>query len=155
MNWSALGAVGELVGGLAVIVSLLYLSVQLRQTKLSLRANIKQAAAALALNSVESIYNSPYMPSILAKHREGESLSAEDTERLLTFIQGQHRLMEGNHFLATSGEVPMEWLEGNRALFGESGWFNSELGRQHWERVRSGFDPEYRQWVDEMMSRHS
>ncbi len=155
MNWVAIGAGGELVSGLAVIVSLVYLGVQLRQTKLSLRANIKQAAAAAGLHALESIYNSPYMPAILAKLRDSEPLTAENTERLLPFIHGQHRHMEGNHFLAMSGDLPMDMLEGNRTLFGETGWFNSELGRQHWEQLRTAFDPTYRQWVDEMMSRHS
>ncbi len=155
MNWDAIGAVGELVSGLAVIVSLVYLSVQLRQTKISLKANIKQAAAAAALHNLESMYNSPYMPAILAKLRDGEPLTAENTERLLPFIHGQHRHMEGNYFLAMSGDLPMDMLEGNRSLFGETGWFNSELGRQQWEHARTGFDPAYRQWVDEMMSRYS
>jgi hypothetical protein len=31
MNWEALGAVGELVGGIAVIATLIYLSIQIRQ----------------------------------------------------------------------------------------------------------------------------
>ena len=31
MNWDALGAVGEIIGALAVVVSLLYLSYQIRQ----------------------------------------------------------------------------------------------------------------------------
>ena len=150
-----LGNLGDFVGGIAVICGLVFVGVQVRQTKLSLRATIKQAIGATALQSVESIYNSPYMPTILGKLREGESLTTEETERLFPFIQGQHRLMEGNHFLAMAGEIPMEMLESNRALFGESGWFNSELGRQHWENSRTGFDPTYRRWVDEMMFKHS
>ena len=32
MNWDAIGAVGELVGGLLVLVSLVYLAAQIRQT---------------------------------------------------------------------------------------------------------------------------
>ena len=155
MNWEAIGAVGDLLAGLTVVISLIYLSVQLRQTKLSLRSNIKQAGAAASMQFFASIYNSPYMPAILAKLRDAEPLTAEDSERLLPFIHGQHRQMEGNYFLAMSGDLPIDMLEGNRTLFGETGWFNSELGRQHWEQARTAFDPTYRQWVDEMMSRHS
>ena len=32
MNWDALGAIAELIGGLAVLVTLIYLSVQIRQS---------------------------------------------------------------------------------------------------------------------------
>jgi hypothetical protein len=31
MNWDAIGAIGELVGGAAVLVTLIYLAVQIRQ----------------------------------------------------------------------------------------------------------------------------
>lgn len=40
MNWDALGAIGELVGGLAVIVTLIYLAVQLRQNSALLKASV-------------------------------------------------------------------------------------------------------------------
>ena len=38
MNWDALGAIGELIGGAAVIVTLIYLAVQLRQNTKGIRA---------------------------------------------------------------------------------------------------------------------
>ena len=33
MNWDAIGAVGEIVGAFAVVVSLIYLALQIRQTR--------------------------------------------------------------------------------------------------------------------------
>ncbi|MCZ6719870.1 MAG: hypothetical protein O6944_12065 [Gammaproteobacteria bacterium] len=38
MNWVAIGAIGELVGGAAVIATLIYLAVQLRQNTKGIRA---------------------------------------------------------------------------------------------------------------------
>jgi len=35
MNWDALGAIGELVSAFAVVVTLLYLAIQLRQTRIA------------------------------------------------------------------------------------------------------------------------
>ena len=34
MNWDAIGAVGEIVGALAVVISVIYLAVQIRQTNI-------------------------------------------------------------------------------------------------------------------------
>ena len=31
MNWQAVGAVGELIGGIAVVLSLIYIAMQMRQ----------------------------------------------------------------------------------------------------------------------------
>ncbi len=45
MNWEAIGAIGEVVGGVAVIATLLYLAVQIRQNAQSVRN-----AASLSVN---------------------------------------------------------------------------------------------------------
>jgi hypothetical protein len=39
MNWEAIGAIGEIVGGAGVIVSLLYLAIQIRKDARARRAN--------------------------------------------------------------------------------------------------------------------
>ena len=38
MNWDAIGAIGELIGGAAVIATLIYLAIQLRQNTKGIRA---------------------------------------------------------------------------------------------------------------------
>ena len=38
VNWEAIGAIGELIGGAAVIATLIYLAVQLRQNTKGIRA---------------------------------------------------------------------------------------------------------------------
>ena len=45
LNWEAIGAIGEVVGGVAVIATLLYLAVQIRQN-----AQIVRNAASLSVN---------------------------------------------------------------------------------------------------------
>lgn len=51
MNWDAIGAVAELLGGIGVIASLVYLSVQIRQNTNSVRA----AAAREVLHEAQRI----------------------------------------------------------------------------------------------------
>ena len=43
MNWDALGAIGEVVGAIAVVVTLIYLAVQIRQNTSSIRASTLQS----------------------------------------------------------------------------------------------------------------
>jgi hypothetical protein len=43
MNWDALGAIGEIIGAGAVLITLAYLALQIRQYKKSLSANIYTA----------------------------------------------------------------------------------------------------------------
>ena len=43
MNWEAIGAIGEITGALAVVVTLVYLSFQLRHNTYATRASTAQA----------------------------------------------------------------------------------------------------------------
>ena len=45
MNWEALGAIAELVGAIAVIATLVYLAIQIRQNTASVKANAHQTWA--------------------------------------------------------------------------------------------------------------
>ena len=40
MNWEAIGAVGETVGGIGVIVTLIYLAIQVRQNTRNIHDNV-------------------------------------------------------------------------------------------------------------------
>jgi hypothetical protein len=44
MNWDAIGAMAELLGAIAVVATLAYLSVQLRQNTASVRASSARSA---------------------------------------------------------------------------------------------------------------
>ncbi len=43
MNWDALGAIGELIGSLAVLLTLIYLAVQVSHARSELRQSIRQS----------------------------------------------------------------------------------------------------------------
>ncbi len=84
MNWDAIGAVGEIVGALAVLITLIYLARQVTH------ARREQQIAAFRANRderrqfFEALRDSPYMPSILCKLQAGEPLEPEDQLRWST-----------------------------------------------------------------------
>ena len=43
MNWDAIGAVGEIIGALAVVFSIAYLAIQIRQNAKSLQSTVEQS----------------------------------------------------------------------------------------------------------------
>ena len=45
MNWEAIGAIGETIGAIAVVLTLVYLSIQIRQNTRSVRAATYQSVA--------------------------------------------------------------------------------------------------------------
>ncbi len=67
MNWEAMGAVGEAVGAAAVIASLVYLAVQIRQNTRSIRrasgrqTGEKNAVALRALADYSELFSGDFM----------------------------------------------------------------------------------------------
>jgi hypothetical protein len=99
MNWEAIGAVGEIVGAQAVLVTLIYLAIQVRHTR---RAQQAEAIRANRLERREyhtTVRDSPYMPMISTKIESGDELTAEE----------EHRLV--HHNAATWGLLYSEWIQ--------------------------------------------
>ncbi len=44
MNWTAVGAIGELLGGVVIVITLIYLGIQIRQNTKNLRSAAIQAS---------------------------------------------------------------------------------------------------------------
>ena len=58
MNWEAVGAVGEIAGALAVVVTLLFLSRRIRETAKQINLNSATEANSLFNEAFDPIYNS-------------------------------------------------------------------------------------------------
>ena len=85
MNWDAIGAIGEIVGALAVVTTLLYLSVQVRQYQRS--SIVEGSSKGHELHSAwrNTIVQNTEAAGALAKANNGESLSERDRVQLEFF----------------------------------------------------------------------
>jgi len=107
LNWQAVGAIGEAIGAIAVVATLLYLARQVRH------ARREQQIAAIRANRNErreyylAARDSPYLPALLIKLKTGGDLSPEEKQRL-TF-----------HFSAAWGLLYSEWIHRQLDLPGE------------------------------------
>jgi len=75
MNWQALGAIGQVVGAVAVVVSLAYLAVQVRQSTAAMSAQAAHDALAAVREFNQSFMTNPAMARIF-------SLGADDPSSL-------------------------------------------------------------------------
>ena len=56
MNWDALGAIAELIGAVAIIISIVYLAVQVRQTRKQLQAQADDYISTRAFEAYNPVY---------------------------------------------------------------------------------------------------
>ncbi len=78
-----LGNVGEFVGAIAVVATLLYLAIQVREAGRSSTFAAVQANRAARIAWLSSLRDSSHLPAIQVKVLAGEALDAEDELRLL------------------------------------------------------------------------
>jgi hypothetical protein len=107
MNWEAIGAVGEIVGALVVVLTLIYLSVQVRQ-------NSKLAMATIRENRIDSsqkiIFALAEASELLVKSGQGEDLSASESMRLDFLMRAMFRDWEGYAYQNHTGLLEdSEW----------------------------------------------
>ncbi len=134
MNWDAIGAVGELVGAVAVVVTLAYLAFQIKHNRLTAESNAVEKTGA-GLNSVNvNIMNNPELAEIWVKgFLDPDSLSEIQNTRFWFLTQSYL-----NHFSTikkhydTGALAEEDWQALARSF---AHIFNAPGGRQACERA--------------------
>ena len=141
MNWEAISAIAEVVGVIAVVVSLIYLSIQIRQNTKVAGAATRQAIADSTENLASDILNNGEIAEIFVRHINGEDLSAVESLRLEArcFRDMQH--WENIYFQFSEGMVSQDQWSGFRknlvALLGISAY------RKYWEHEASHYSDQF------------
>ena len=147
MNWEAIGALAELCGAAAVIATLVYLAVQLRQNNELLRSGSRQA---LVGNDVTSLAANLQHTGVFAKYVSEQELSQEEQLQMSFMFALDLRNREFEYFQYQNGLLDEEtWLSYRQVILINH---SSPLGRRWWDRVgRSIVDPEFANKVDELL----
>jgi hypothetical protein len=150
MNWEAIGAVGEIVGALAVFLTLIYLAMQIRQNTLSVRAAAVDASISHVSNIRESIFASADITDIYVEGGK-DPFSLEEKPLV------RYRLLIHNILLAISNIHEQSKLTG----LSQSSWESQEPiierivstpgGAWFWENYRHEFEESFRQEVDDIL----
>ena len=86
MNWEAIGAIGEVIGGVAVIATLIFLSFQIRSSTQATRAQIAQDGIDATNRWRTSIYEDAELHDIWRRGIEGKELNESERKRYETVM---------------------------------------------------------------------
>lgn len=81
VNWEAIGAVGELVGALAVVLTLAYLARQMKQNTVGMRVAAKQEMTRQFSDYTDLLLLNPDLWDINRRGFRGEELSPEEIRK--------------------------------------------------------------------------
>jgi len=149
VNWEAISAVGQVVGALAVVISLIYLASQVRSSARETR----RSAMRLTLDAFTRLTYQVTEHADLAElrnrgFRDFESLEDTDRARFSSYLHSTFRVAEDVYYQHLDGHVdPDRWL-GYEAVLRDG---NKAPGVQAWWRSHSHyFSEKFVKFVDQL-----
>ena len=149
MNWEAIGALGETVGAFAVLLTLVYLAMQIRQNTKSVQAAAVDSANSQVSRIREVIFANADVATVYRRGNEDPfGLSEDDTIR--------YRLLMHNILLSISNSLTQASVSGLSAnstlveipiltrVVGTAG------GRWFWNTYRHEFEDSFREKCDDL-----
>ncbi|MEN8185392.1 MAG: DUF6082 family protein, partial [Myxococcota bacterium] len=137
MNWDAIGAIGEVVGALAVVISLVYLGYQVREGARASQAETELEAARMWSDLHGQVARDPELARIWdAAHTNPEGLSDLDRQRFVWFVAQYVFLVEGLFNQRERGFLSTDTLDPHERTL--RGMFQNPIVREWWS---SGVSP--------------
>ena len=148
MNWDAIGAIGEVCGAIAVVVTLVYLAGQLRQNTRALQAASMDSTTQISNDIRETIYSDPAVTKIyLDGLDDPHCFEVVDRERF--------RLLLNNAFWAIWNTYAQSELGGRDSWSSQRNILLRLLatpgGQWFWEHYATEFDPKFQLEVESII----
>ena len=149
MNWEAVGAVSELVGAVAVLISLLYLANQIRMSTAATRVQTVQHLLTSDTASADSMIAGP-LPEVLAKLASGERLTPGELSAYTLYMRGRVTEAWQVFYQRQNGMIEEQVAA---ALLRRFEYFaKTRLFHAIWHRnLKVGFPPEFQEYVELQM----
>ncbi len=146
MSIIELGALGEFLGSIGVIATLIYLAIQVRQNTHMTRANIRQARSDSSL-ALYALGATSEIAEIRAKERRDEVLTDVEEERTFLWHIAVWRGQQTIFFQSREGLLDDQTTSEQGAIVRNLMGFPSS--RKFWATQKNSFDSRFASWVDE------
>ena len=149
MDIMELGAIGELVGGVAVIASLIFVGLQVRQNTISVRGANSQSVADASLRFATLLGSDPQVALTLNRGLAGDSLDPGEQAQFTYLYHAWARQTEQCYFLFRNGTLDEElWVgltETSKSFLGRPG------GARMWPSIRPRVRAAFGNYVDQVI----
>jgi hypothetical protein len=134
MDWNAVSAVGQLIGAVGVILSLIYLALQVRLNTNALRLATSHSLSEASLHFSTTLAAEPHRAHVFTRGLAGEDLTDAERSQFTYMFHAWIRITENGHYQFINGTLDKElwdgWTETARSVFGAPG------GRRMWATVK-------------------
>lgn len=151
MNWEAIGAIAEILGSLAVIVTLVLLILQLKTNSIMIQNSTAQSSTSSISEWARQLTQNPDLYLLYRAGLKDDSvLSKEDRGRFDLILFQVFQSVSGMYSqYLNSGLEKVRW-EAELVTFGVN--YNTPGGRASWERQKYMLDPRFQKEVEQYFS---
>ncbi len=145
MNLSGLGDLGDFVGGLGVLATLIYLAIQIRQNT----SEVRNSAVQRLLEQSTNIFSSELsLKANSIRHLPPQELTTADKDILQLFMRRNFQLFEQVYLQFVAGRIDEEIMDAYESRI--SGHFEMPFSKECWSRMRNTFTRRFVSYVDEL-----
>ncbi|MCB1669689.1 MAG: hypothetical protein R3F41_10945 [Gammaproteobacteria bacterium] len=159
MNWEAIGAIGEILGAMAVVMTLVYLAVQVRYAKEAAADNNRIVRASGVREMYMAQVNNPEFRSVL--HKAGDSGYLQQIADDLGIIKEEADILDAasgywfwlhwGQYSSTHSESDLQELKNLIGSFYKTDSVYNCWKKSPWHRPL--LDPKFVKFVDEIVER--
>ena len=150
VNWEAIGALGEWAGALAVIATLVYLAIQVRQNSAGIQATAELEASGRLAQFVTRISTDQNMRRIWEDVSDGKELPEEDSRDYVWLMAEFFHMSEGIYIQYSRGFLSDEiWGEYERLMVG---YLQFSVARSWWRNGNGPYSDVFREHVETLLA---
>ena len=119
--WEAISAIGQIVGALAVVISLIYLATEVRSNARATRLAATRSTLDSLYRLIQQITEHPDLAELRSRGFDDfESLEGTDRARFFSYMHGLFRNMEDVYYLHLRGHLDPHFWRGLEAVMRDS-----------------------------------
>jgi hypothetical protein len=154
MNWEALGAIGEIVGAVAVVLTLGYLAVQIRQNTAAIHMSAAEKAHDNTAEFNRFLASDEQLVELWYKGNEApESLREGEHRRFMSMASSLFRRQEFIFFLHSEGHFPDKVWHSQAKL--SRRWLSSPGFQLYLRLAGDTVDDEFRRYLQDEIFPHA
>ncbi len=136
----------EVVGIAAIVASLIFVGLEMRQTRAIALAATYQTQADSEMYMM-SFIQQPHILPVFIKMTNDEALTQYEQWLLIVSLNVWFTYLENVHFQIENGMLPREKLDGH--LLGMEGLLSEPKFIEYWESDRNKWRPSFSRYIDE------
>jgi len=147
MNWNALGALGEILGAVGVIITLIYLARQISQNTRVMRLSTSHSIASAARDWNKPLLNDPELAWTFQVGTEDPTkLDEKEQARFIELCFSLLRMFEDAHYQYHHGALDPDVWDGYERLY--AAYAKAPGFQAYWKMRKETFRPEFREFID-------